>query len=67
MLNLIKKISATQKNGNIIKRRIQMISKIADIKDTFDCDKETAENIREYVEKMYKNYYEQDNKQRKEG
>jgi len=67
MSNLVKKNLATQKSGNIIKRRIQMISKIADIKDTFDCDKETAENIREYVKKMYKKYYEQYNKERKEG
>ncbi len=34
-----------------------MISKLVDIKDTFNCDDETAEEIREYVIKMYKRYY----------
>ena len=34
-----------------------MISKLMDIKDTFNCDDKTAEEIREYVEEMYEKYY----------
>jgi hypothetical protein len=34
-----------------------MISKLVDIKDTFNCDDKTAEEIREYVIKMYEKYY----------
>ncbi len=37
-----------------------MISKLGDIKDTFNCDDKTAEEIREYVIEMYEKYYEEE-------
>jgi len=37
-----------------------MISKLTDIKDTFNCDDKTAEEIKEYIIEMYEKYYEEE-------